>query len=258
LKQAICGDWGSLIAIMLCAVFSAPASALVGGAELAQSNVARQVVMIKDWRGRYCTGTLLARDIVLTAAHCVWATTGLTVSGSGDAGAESHEVIAIVAHPQYDDGSYAKSQAAVDLALLKLREPLFDSLPVIMRGRVPLPGERFIVAGFGVTAPGSLAGLGTLRAATLVAAGEPSSMQLRLVDPASRGGAIAGLGSCYGDSGGPVFAWNSGRFLLIGVLSWSNGPNMSTGCGGFTGATPLARYQEWMVKMTKGMERGLN
>jgi secreted trypsin-like serine protease len=209
--------------------------------------------LIRDVRGRYCTGTVLTSNIVLTAAHCVWGTTGLTVSGGGDARAERHAVVAVVAHPQYDAGSFAKSQAAVDLALLKLGVPLFDSRPVTMARRVPLPGEQLVVAGFGAMEPGSFAGLGTLRVATLVAAGEPSSLQLRLADPASRGGAVPGLGSCFGDSGGPVFAWSGSIFLLIGVLSWSNGPNMGSGCGGFTGATPLARHQNWMVKVAREM-----
>jgi hypothetical protein len=252
------GSRETLLAIVLCGVFKVPAMALVGGAHLAQGNIARQVVVIRDVYGRYCTGTLLSRDIVLTAAHCIWERTGLIVSSGGDVAVENNEVIAVVTHPQYDARSYARSQAAVDLALLKLRAPLSGAKPAVIFRRVPLPGERFLVAGFGVTAPESSAGRGTLRTASLVAAGEPSSLQLRLVDPASRGGAVAGLGSCYGDSGGPVFAWSGARFLLIGVLSWSNGPNMSTGCGGFTGATPLANHREWMVKVMGDIGNSLN
>src|SRR5262249_27787236 len=159
-------------AVVLCSVFQVPAIALVGGAQLAQDDVARQVVVIRDAHGRYCTGTVLARDIVLTAAHCTWKTTGLVVSGGCDARAESHKVLAGVTHAEYDAGSYTNSQAAVDLALLKLKAPLSGVQPVMIYGRVPLPGERFLVAGFGVTAPESSAGLGTLRAASLVAVGE--------------------------------------------------------------------------------------
>jgi hypothetical protein len=198
------------------------------------------------------TGIVLARDIVLTAAHCTSDATQLTVYRSAEAGAESYKVIAVAAHPQYARG-YAKSEAAVDLALLKLALPLSDPGPVVMRERVPFPGERFLIAGFGDAAAGSSVGLGALRTATLTAIGEPSSLQLRLADPASHGGAVAGLGSCQGDSGGPVFEWSGGRFVLVGVLSWSNGPNMSTGCGGITGVTPIARHRQWIVKTTKRM-----
>ena len=256
---AIWGNHDSLLAaVVLCTVLQGPAIALVGGAQIARGDIVRQVVMIKGARGTHCTGTVLARDIVLTAAHCTSEATGLTVSRSSDAGEESYKVVAVVTNLQYDVRSHPKFQAAVDLALLKLESPLSDPKPVMMRGRVPLPGERFIVAGFGITASGSLAGLGTLQTATLIAVGEPSSLQLRLADPASRGGAVLGVGSCDGDSGGPVFGWSGDRFVLIGVLSWSNGPNMSTGCGGITGVTPLAPHREWIVKTAGEMGRRVN
>jgi len=31
------------------------------------------------------------------------------------------------------------------------------------------------------------------------------------------------------------------------VVSWSTGPQLSEGCGGLTGLTPLARYRTWIV-----------
>jgi hypothetical protein len=253
------GNRRLLIAVVLCTILQRPAAGLVGGAPVAQGDVAQHVVMVRSAHGEYCTGTVLAPEIVLTAAHCVWGKTELTVSGRADAGAESRKVIAVVAHPLYDARSYAKSQAAIDLALLKLESPLPETRPVVLRARIPLPGERFGIAGFGLkAASGSSAGPGTLQTATLTAVGEPSSLQLRLVDPASGGGPVAGLGSCYGDSGGPVFEWSGDRFVLIGVLSWSNGPNMSTGCGGFTGVTPLARHRRWMVKTAREMGSRVN
>jgi hypothetical protein len=248
------GRRGSLLAVIaLCIVFHRPAAALIGEAQIAQGGVARNVVLIRSARGARCTGIVLARDIVLTAAHCTADATALTVYRSTEAGAESYRVIAVAAHPQYDARSYAKSQAAVDLALLKLAIPLSDPGPVVMRERVPLPGERFLVAGFGDAAVGSSTGLGALQTATLIAIGEPSSLQLWLADPASHGGAVAGVSSCQGDSGGPVFEWSGGRLVLVGVLSWSNGPNMSAGCGGITGATPIAHHRQWIVKTTKRM-----
>src|SRR4051812_45950564 len=56
-------------ALMLIALlsFSPPAGALVGGAEVVRGTGAgRHIVMIISTRGSLCTGTAIARDLVLT------------------------------------------------------------------------------------------------------------------------------------------------------------------------------------------------
>ena len=52
------------------------------------------------------------------------------------------------------------------------------------------------------------------------------------------------MGACTGDSGAPVFEGDA----LIGVVSWSTGPNLTAGCGGMTGVTPIAIYRGWIVE----------
>ena len=49
--------------------FASPAAALVGGAPAVSGPQA--AVMIVGSRGNSCTGIAVARDLVLTAAHCV-------------------------------------------------------------------------------------------------------------------------------------------------------------------------------------------
>ena len=107
-------------------------------------------------------------------------------------------------------------------------------------------GDRFVVAGYGLAMRGDGKSGGTVRAATLVATGQPGTLQIRLVDPATKG-ERAGLGACTGDSGAPVFRDVGGALAVIGVVSWSTGPSLSDGCGGLTGVTPLARYRGWIV-----------
>ncbi len=41
--------------------------------------------------------------------------------------------------------------------------------------------------------------------------------------------------------------------MVIGVVSWSTGPNASAGCGGFTGVTPLSLYRGWIVETAKAL-----
>ncbi|MDU1671708.1 MAG: S1 family peptidase, partial [Bradyrhizobium sp.] len=48
--------------------------------------------------------------------------------------------------------------------------------------------------------------------------------------------------------------------VLIGVVSWSTGPNLGDGCGGMTGVTPLTLYREWVLQTARqwGMPLGGN
>ena len=60
-----------------------------------------------------------------------------------------------------------------------------------------------------------------------------------------------GMGACTCDSGGPVFEDKQGGPAIIGVISWSTGPNGAAGCGGFTGVTPLTLYRDWILQTAR-------
>jgi hypothetical protein len=231
-------------------VLSTPAAAMVGGAPPASGEIARHVVLIVGSRGNVCTGTAIARDLVLTAAHCVLPGADYKLL-EYDAARRPllKDVILVVAHPRFDANAVLAQRVTADVALVKLAEPLPAAMapaPVAER-TVTAAGETLIVAGFGVTVRGDGRTGGTLRMASLVSTGRPGSLQLRLTDPATRN-ARAGLGACTGDSGAPAFEHDAGRLTLLGVVSWSTGPGNSGGCGGLTGVTPLARYRAWIVE----------
>jgi hypothetical protein len=139
-------------------------------------------------------------------------------------------------------------RATADLALLRLPAPLAaPAEPAPLSARTAFaPGERFTVAGYGVSVRGDGKTGGTVRAATLVATGRPGTLQVRLVDPATAG-ERAGLGACTGDSGAPAFEDSGGNVAVVGVVSWSTGPGGSDGCGGLTGLTPLVIYRDWIA-----------
>ena len=136
-----------------------------------------------------------------------------------------------------------------DVALLKLAEPLaakFVPAALAAPRRPVAVGDLLLVAGYGVAARGDGRTGGTLRTARLAVTGQPGSLQIRLVDPATKG-ERPGLGACTGDSGAPVFDDSGGEMAVLGVVSWSTGPALSDGCGGLTGVTPLGRYRDWIV-----------
>jgi secreted trypsin-like serine protease len=240
--------------LFLCAQFlgsqflDTTAAAMVGGAAPAGDAAGQALVMIVGSRGNLCTGAALGRDLVLTAAHCV--APAATYSVLAFKGAPAIAIRTISVHPRYDPQGYALNRATADVALLKLAAALPARITPAILNRADAAvaaGDRFVVAGFGVTAAGSDAGIGVARTAALVATGQPGALQIRLFDPATKG-ERPGLGACTGDSGAPAFRAVEGQLMVIGVVSWSTGPKLSTGCGGLTGVTPLMRYRDWIVQ----------
>jgi trypsin len=246
MQRALVAFW-----LMVCAL---PAAALVGGAPLASGGPERHAVLIVGSRGSSCTGVAVARDLVLTAAHCVLPGADYKlVEFDAERRLALKDVTAAVRHPQFSLQTLLAHRATADVALLKLAAPLPATVApaALAPGPAPKePGAKFLVAGFGVTLRGDGRSGGVLRAATLTATGRPGNLQLRLVDPATNG-LSPGLGACTGDSGAPVFEQAGGGLAVVGVVSWSTGPNNAGGCGGLTGVTPLALYRAWIVETAR-------
>ena len=59
------------LALITSILLAASAAAMVGGATPGDEVLARRVVAITGADGSVCTGTAIARDLILTAAHCV-------------------------------------------------------------------------------------------------------------------------------------------------------------------------------------------
>ena len=233
---------------------TAPAFAVTGEAPPATGWAARPIVMVEDSKGDLCTGTALARDLVLTAAHCVARKVKYDVKAYQTGASIAVRDVAL--HPRFDMRAYAASRATADLALIKLAEPLPD---IVVPASLAAPrrvavGESLTIAGFGVTRAGTDYGLRIPRMAKLAVTGKPGSLQVRLYDDATRN-QRAGLGACTGDFGAPAFDGEGP--LVIGVVSWSTAPRDEEGCGGLTGLTPLMAYRAWIVETAKKLNSPL-
>jgi secreted trypsin-like serine protease len=241
-----------VVALALTAAY--PANAMVGGAPAAEGGAGRAVVTIVGSRGNFCSGALIAPDLVLSAAHCVPPdATYKIVAYDERRQPKLLDVRRVAIHPQFNVKGIRAHRASADVALLQLNAPMAAKTPAPLGApNEPITaGARFSVAGIGVTRHGDGKSGGTIRAATLTATGRPGTLQIRLVDPATNN-AREGLGACTGDSGAPVFEEQNGRSVIVGVVSWSTGANNTAGCGGLTGVTPLTLYRDWILKTARG------
>jgi secreted trypsin-like serine protease len=231
-----------------------PAGAIVGGGMPSNEGVGASVLTIVGSRGNFCTGALIAPKLVLTVAHCVQPGAVYKIVQYGpDRKPQLHDVKSVAIHPAFNIQAMTAHRATADLALLQLQvSPQVKNVAVVAAPQLPIVvGSRFTIAGVGVAAYGEGKSGGIVRAAGLVVTGRPGTLQIRLVDPAGQG-TRDGLGACTGDSGGPVFEDRQGGPVLVGVISWSTGPNGGAGCGGLTGVTPLTLYRDWILQTARG------
>lgn len=235
----------ALAALLAACLFTHPAAAIVGGAS-APADVAAHTVMIVSTRGASCTGTVLAPDLLLTAAHCVGPKADYAVALVGNGPVALIPVLRIGLHPGFSAEQFRTRRPTPDLALVKLAEPLPARFtPARLSGDASLPakGTRFLLAGFGMTSDGAEKTAGTLRAVEAASIGSTGGIMLRL--SAEPGPA----GACTGDSGGPAFA----NGVVAGVIGWVTAAGGARGCGGVTGITLVGLQRDWLLSAARQM-----
>lgn len=221
----------------LAALF-APAHAIVGGEH--GDGARAHTVMIISPGGEICSGTAIAHDLVITAAHCVVRPDRYSVSVSN----RTIAVARIVSHPRFRRDSFETRRPSPDLAILKLASLLPGDIRAAVLSEsaaLPRPATRFLIAGWGVASEGERKSVGTLRAAQLSVVGTTGGIMVRL----SAGAGAAPRGSCDGDSGGSVYREEGGQLVLHGVIGWATGPK-GRGCGAVTGATLIGIQIGWI------------
>lgn len=208
---------------------------IVGGSHV-DPGVYPYYVQVLSTAGTMCGGTLIAPDVVLTAAHCGWEPEGENILEGGimkvgahelytnDGGAVSRLCTHYEGHPDYvPEGQHASDYhdfVDYDFALCKLDEPVdmdgWDiELVLNYKGNVPVGGETVKAIGLGrVSSTGN-------KADTLKHVDVPVADQCynNFDDSIKICAGSIGQGVCYGDSGGPLVRIEGNVHLHIGVTS---------------------------------------
>jgi hypothetical protein len=211
----------------------------------------------------FCTGTLIAPDIVMTAAHCfadfgqeIGATPeqlknkitvgfGLNVAKtSNDTSVQFRKIQSFTVHPQYvvDSVSLATYVPMYDVALIRLSEPA----PASAQPATLVSDKNILRSGLTVY----LVGFGLLSVIPEVQATQMMETDVQVDNPAISATQFtyrtgtSGKGSCSGDSGGPAYIQQpDGTLGVIGITSWGD-----TNCEQVGAYTSVPYFADWIQK----------
>lgn len=205
---------------------------IVGGQEASIGEFPFIVSLQSPSYGHFCGGSLIKKNWVLTAAHCVKGGTikNVVIGLHNQKDMTNAEVIApkrIIAHPQYDANATDYDFALIQLSRDSYHEPIDLNTAEIS---IPDDGDPIMstVAGWGTTSEGSYKLPNLLQKVDVPLVSQascsksyPNQITDRMI---CAGYAQGGKDSCQGDSGGPLVAKaDDGHRYLIGVVSWGQG-----------------------------------
>jgi hypothetical protein len=241
---------GASLRSFLAALFLAPlpALAIVGPAREAPAFAPYVVVVLTREGGgaSFCSASVITSDTILTAAHCVTNPRDTFIRLPDENGEPSLRATAEIAiHPGYRRDAARQQLLSIDLALVRLAEPLpaqFQPVAFAEPGSEK-PGQIYQIVGFGISEEDGAGTGGVLREGRVIATGQRSSTLVWLRDPYD-----AGLGACTGDSGAPVFVLGTSR--LVAVAVWAKGDGMNR-CGALTQAVLVAPQLDWIESVLR-------
>jgi len=226
------------VVLLAAATLSATAAHAIVGGEEHKGPLARRSVMVLSSNGGVCSAVVVAPDVVLTAAHCVTGAAEHRVHFRDEAGQPVLIAPAAKAvHPAYDAKAIATRRRSIDLALLRVPEPLpsrFEVAPLATGGLAA--GETVTVGGWGLSRRDDPKTTGTFRTTSLNVI-EPYGPSRILLWSQGTGA----MGACRGDSGGPMAAGAT----VVAITSWST-PAHGQDCGGVTQGILVAPQRAWI------------
>jgi len=185
-----------------------------------------------------CTGTLIAPNAVLTAAHCI--PDGAADGQTFEVGGRTYEAAQVVVHPEY-------SSRDIDLAVMILKENVVGVEPTAINRTTPQVGQILTLVGFGAT--------GTPQAGHDNSFGVKNVGQTPIDEVTDTGvnwnfDNASEANTAPGDSGGPAFMEVNGELVVAGVTS--GGTQDNAGLGDYSFDTRVDTCADWIDNVIAG------
>lgn len=237
---------------MTCTTKKSPTSLKIVGGTFpdATSAIARATVGFDTMRGGLCTGTLVASNLIVTAAHCIKDTQAKNIYF----GTSFKNSVVIQATASYGHPNYNLSYSYADIGWIKFEGKIpagYAPLPVLTDAQSLQIGMKTTLVGFGVTGSDNKdAGTKRMIEVDLLKVVTQQSGFANVV--------VVGKGACFGDSGGPNYVKYKDSWAVVGATS---GPNMGLAnynpadpCNsGGTVYTHISPFRSW-IESTSGMK----
>ena len=196
-----------------------------------------------------CSGTLVAPNVVVTAAHCLDGCATHAMIGADVTRPEDGQVIEVkkpVVHPKY-----RTRKPKSDLAVLILAEDAQAKPRELATAEMVAAAQSVRLAGFGNTDVYSVGGYGIRRLVDVPMASRDPKYGADARTEFVAGAPFLDRDSCNGDSGGPAYVRADGKWYLAGATSRATASAFRP-CGDGGIYTELAAYDDWIRSVPGG------
>lgn len=235
-------------------------SQIINGQNVQEGDeIAKTTVAIHNLKQQFiCTGSIIASNIILTAAHCIEGQPKdyavVFERNVDDLKLVPHAVESFVAHEGFDGDNIFREKDTKDIALIKLAENIPSThkvIPFLASTSSLKKGYQVILAGYGLNRVsqnifGELTGSGD---------GVLRKTKVRIQNPRYSPTEIQldqtrNTGACNGDSGGPAYLSVNGQLFLWGVTSRG-----TVGCHKDVIYTNALAHSQWIQQHIQALDQ---
>lgn len=209
-----------------------------------------ECIAVGSDNGWCCSGTLVAPNVVVTAAHCVEGGCAARVFIGEDVFFPDDGDV-IKTHTQVVHPSYRPPKATGDIAVLILESDA-SVRPRPIATADQLGTATFVrLAGYGNTDSSGRRGYGRRRMVDVPIAGDNPKYGSDSQSEFVAGAPFLDRDSCNGDSGGPAYVQSGGQWFLAGATSRATASSLRP-CGDGGIYTRVDVYEDWVRSVPGG------